>query len=31
MGARGTSVYFWVKVTDHDGDEATDYHIVTAQ
>jgi hypothetical protein len=31
MGARGTSVYFWVKVTDSDEDEATDYHIVIAQ
>lgn len=31
MGARGTSVYFYVTVTDHDGDQASDYHIVTAQ
>jgi hypothetical protein len=31
MGARGTSVYFYVTVTDVDGDHASDYHIVIAQ
>jgi subtilisin family serine protease len=30
MGARGTSVYFYVTVTDADGYQGSDYHVVTA-